>query len=207
MSSWADGVPGDRPARLWAPHGWPMELVEPLAGSRGLLGEVTVVRGISMNDGAQDHAAIRATLTGLSEGGRADSIGEIVADARGVDAHVLGAIPYRARSGFTSDAFLVKHGTWVRPLEDPTAAADALLGSLDAPRVPDEPGQINEAQFRAQPLALTEPELEPPSHRGEANEARYRGSPLGRQTSLRQPTTRLITCCGVDLTFEPPIYE
>ncbi len=176
MAWWADAAPGDRPTRLfifYMPHGWPVEHVEPLGASSSWLDsssvlspfapfsdQVTVVRGLSMNDGAQNHAAIRATLTGFSEGGRSDSIDEVVADALGVQAHVLGAIPYSAGSGFTSDAFLVKHGSWVRPVEDPAVAAEALLGSLGAPRVPDQPGEINAAQFRAETLALTEAELE-----------------------------------------------
>lgn len=169
------GAPvGDRPKRLmiiYLPHGWPIEHVDPGGQGAGLFDAssvlaplaphsdlVTVVRGIAMNDGANNHAAIRATLTGFAEGGTGDSIDRVIADGLGVDAHVLGAIPYAAGAGFNSDAFLVKHGAWVRPTEDPAAAADALLGSLGegSPR----PGTEDASAFRRQALELTEAELE-----------------------------------------------
>ena len=161
----ADAAPGDRPIRLmivYIPHGWPVEhvdsVVSPLAPYSG---QVTHVRGVGMNDGATNHAAIRATLTGFSEGGTGDSIDRVIADALGVLAHVLGAIPYSAGAGFNVDAFLVKHGgTWVRPTESPTAAAETLLGSIGTSPPSEDPDMLGDAEFRRRALALTERELE-----------------------------------------------
>lgn len=174
----AHAAPGERPTRLmivYIPHGWPIEHVDPGGAGDNLLGEssvlsplsphsdrVTVVRGIGMNDNASNHGAIRATLTGFSEGGTGDSIDRVIADALGVQAHVLGAVPYSAGAGFNSDAFLVKHGsTWVRPTENPIDAAETLLGALGASRQPaDDGGMAGDADFRREALGLTERELE-----------------------------------------------
>ncbi len=177
MAWMADAAPGDRPVRLmifYTPHGWPIEHVDPGGTGRGLFDDgrvlsplaphsdsVTMVRGIGMNDGASNHAAIRTTLTGFADGGTGDSVDRVIAEGLGVQAHVLGAVPYAVGSGFNSDAFLVKHGgAWVRPTEDPAAAAETLLGSLGGGAMPKEPGEVNEAEFRAEALALTERELE-----------------------------------------------
>lgn len=174
MAWMAGAQPGERPVRLmifYVPHGWPIEHVDPGGDGNNLFSDnsvlsplaphsdlVTVVRGIGMNDNASNHAAIRATLTGFADGGSGDSIDRVVADALGVQAHVLGAVPYPAGAGFHSDAFLVKHGTWVRPTESPVDAAEDLLGDLGPSTPPSEPG--GEAEFRRQALQLTERELE-----------------------------------------------
>ncbi len=170
----AQAAPGDRPVRLmifYVPHGWPIEHVDPGGNGDNLFGEAsvlsplapyagatTVVRGIGMNDGASNHGAIRATLTGFSEGGSGDSIDRVIADGLGVQAHVLGAVPYSAGSGFNVDSFLVKHGTWVRPTESPVEAADTLLGSLGGGS--QEPDEVGDAEFRRLAMELTERELE-----------------------------------------------
>lgn len=174
MAWMAGAQPGDRPVRLmivYIPHGWPIEHVDPAGDGAGLFDDgrvlaplaphadrVTVVRGIGMNDGANNHAAIRATLTGWNEGGSGDSIDRVIADALGVQAHVLGAVPYSAGAGFNQDGFLVKHGTWVRPTEDPAKAFEDLLGDLGPTTPPDAPG--GDAEFRRLALELTERELE-----------------------------------------------
>ena len=69
---------------------------------------------------------------------------------------MLGVVPYAKGSGFTSDSFLVKHGSWVRPEEDPSRAADTLFQGLgQAPGVPNDA-----ALFRNEALSLTERELQ-----------------------------------------------
>lgn len=161
-----------RPRRLflfYLPHGVPVEHFDPsptgdldLLGS-GVLGplapyqkHVSVLRGVSMN-GATNHAAIRAMLTGNGDGAGSDSIDSLIAQKLGTTAYVLGAIPYAKGSGFTSDSFLVKHGSWVRPEEDPARAADAMFQSLGA----SSSGAPNPAlEFRTAALALTEKELQ-----------------------------------------------
>ncbi len=177
MAWLADAAPGDRPARLmifFVPHGWPIEHVDPGGTGSGFFGDstvlsplldfqdrVSIVRGLSMNDGANNHAAIRATLTGFSEGGSGDSIDRVIADALGVQAHVLGTVPYANFAGFGSDSFLIKHGgAWVRPTENPADAADALLGDLGTGSMPEGPDDVSDADFRREALALTERELE-----------------------------------------------
>ncbi len=173
LARFADAEPSPRPVRLltiYLPHGWPIEHVGPfgvgadlLAGSTVLAplspwaAQTTIVRGLAMNAGATNHAAIRATLTGFPEGGDVDSIDATIADALGVTAHVLGVVPYDAGAGFGVDSFLVKHGTWVRPTEDPRAAADALFAGLQGAQSPPEP---SDAALRQRALALTERELE-----------------------------------------------
>ena len=178
MARRADAAPGDRIVRMfifYVPHGWPVEHVEPLQGGdlsgSNVLGplqpfasRVTVARGISMNDGASNHVAMRAVLTGFSDGGDVDSIDASIAEALGVTPHVIGAMPFDPVAGFTQDAFLVKHGSWVRANEDPIAVADELFAGLGAsppPDMPDPPDEPNDdAIFRAETLALTERELE-----------------------------------------------
>lgn len=172
LARFADAEPAARPVRLltiYIPHGWPVEHVEPLGNGAELVNQstvlgplapyasrTTIVRGLGMN-GASNHGAIRAALTGFAEGGDVDSIDATIASALGVTAHVLGTVPYDKGGGFNVDSFLVKHGTWVRPTEDPKAAADDLFASL-----PDgSPTPMNgDATLRARALALTERELE-----------------------------------------------
>jgi len=162
-----------RPRRLflyYLPHGVPAEHFDPtesggsfdfdLAG-QGVLGpllpyakQTTVLRGISMN-GASNHAAIRTILTGNADGAGSDSIDGLIAAQLMTTPYVLGAVPYAKGSGFTSDSFLVKHGSWVLPEEDPSRAADALFQSLGTASGAPNPA----VQFRAAALSLTEKEL------------------------------------------------
>lgn len=152
-----------RPRRLflfYLPHGAPGEHFDP-ADVNGVLGplgpylaQVSVLRGVGMN-GATNHAAIRTMLTGNAEGEGSDSIDALIAAKLGVTPYVLGTIPYAKGSGFTSDSFLVKHGSWVRPEADPARAADALFQGLGAGAgMPDVA-----KEFRAAALGLTEKEL------------------------------------------------
>lgn len=152
-----------RPRRLflyYLPHGAPIEHCDP-ANAEGVLGplapylaQVSALRGVGMN-GATNHAAIRTMLTGNADGEGSDSIDALIANQLGATPHVLGTVPYAKGSGFTSDSFLVKHGSWVRPEEDPARAADALFQSLGAGAgVPDVT-----SEFRAAALGLTEKEL------------------------------------------------
>jgi hypothetical protein len=158
-----------RPRRLfmfYLPHGAPAEHFDPAGtdldrGGTGVLGPltpyqkyVTVLRGVGMN-GAQNHAAIRTMLTGNPDGEGSDSIDALIAQKLGVTPYVLGAIPYAKGSGFTSDSFLTKHGSWVRPEEDPARAADALFQSLGAGSGVPNP----DVEFRNAALSLTEKEL------------------------------------------------
>jgi Protein of unknown function (DUF1552) len=160
-----------RPRRLflyYLPHGAPTEHFDNPGGTfdfdlggQGVLGplapyaqQVTVLRGISMN-GASNHAAIRTILTGNPEGEGSDSIDGLIAEKLMTTPYVLGAVPYAKGSGFTSDSFLVKHGSWVRPEEDPSRAADALFQSLGAGGGAPNPA----VEFRAAALSLTEKEL------------------------------------------------
>jgi hypothetical protein len=72
---------------------------------------------------------------------------------------VLGNVPYAKGAGFNSDSFLVKHGAWVRPEEDPARAADTLFQGLGA--APPGGGMMEDPslEFRRQALGLTEKEL------------------------------------------------
>jgi hypothetical protein len=165
-----------RPRRLflfYLPHGAPVEHFDPTEsggtfdfdlGGQGVLGplapyaaQASVLRGIGMN-GANNHAAIRAMLTGGPDGGDSDSIDGLIASALGTTAHVLGTIPYAKGSGFTSDSFLAKHGSWVRPEADPARAADVLFQGLGGGSNPGAP--TDAAAFRSEALGLTERELE-----------------------------------------------
>lgn len=157
--------PGDRPVRMFiyfVPHGQPIEYTAtPDIASSQVLGplepvaaQTNILRGISMNDGANNHEAIRATLTGFAGGGNGDSIDVLIAEALGETPHALGAIPYEEFWGFGVNSHLIKRGTWVRPTESPIDAADDLLGSIPDPGAPDE------GMFREMALSLTEAELE-----------------------------------------------
>lgn len=170
MSRIVTAQPTKAPLRLliyYVPHGHPVEHFEPLGAgetflsSSTILGplapyarQVTVVRGVSMNDGASNHAAIRALLTGFRDGGKVDSVDHAIAKALGTKAHVLGVIPYDRGAGFNSDSYLSKQGAWVRPTERPTQAADELFGALG------NGADDAEAAFRREAFALTEKELE-----------------------------------------------
>lgn len=161
----------ERPRRLlvfYLPHGMPIEHVQPTVEGGGIgespiwsvLAEhadvATMLRGVSMSDGATNHGAISAMMTGANGGGMGDSIDRQIADALGVQAHVLGALPYDLNSGFTVDSHLVRHGTWVRPTEDPAEAAAELFAGLGQdPDMPDP-----NIAFRQAALALSEAELE-----------------------------------------------
>ncbi len=175
MAKVAAAAPGDRPKRLfilYVPHGVPVEHFDPaMSGSTlnlaanglGILSAldayknyVTVLRGIGMNDNATNHAAIRAMLTGFSEGGSVDSIDYSIAQALGTKAWVLGAAPYTEGSGFTSDSYLVKHSSWVRAAEDPAQAADEMFAGFASAA----PAAVDEGVFRNEILTLTEQELD-----------------------------------------------
>jgi len=179
MAKLAGAAPSARPTRLfiyYLPHGMPLEHFEPLgtgvdlnlAGSGlGVLTPftpykkyVSVIRGVGMNDGANNHAAIRAMLTGFSEGTKngvpVDSIDNTIAKALGVTPFVVGARPYTPGAGFSSDSYLVQHGSWVRPTEDPAAAADAYFQNF----APPGGSQVDEASFRREALDLSAKELE-----------------------------------------------
>ncbi len=147
----------------YVPHGQPVEytaadnladsdVLGPLAS---VAAQTNIVRGISMNDGANNHEAIRATLTGFQDGGGNDSVDVLIADAIGAEPHALGAIPYEENWGFGEHSHLIKRGTWVRPTESPIEAADDLLGA-SAP----DPGGVDESAFREMALGMTEAELE-----------------------------------------------
>jgi hypothetical protein len=146
------GVPGEH----FAPRGGTTmsRILEPLAP---FAEHVSVIQGLSMNDGATNHGAIRATLTGFNDGAGADSIDRVVAKQLGTTACALGACPFLDGSGFTSDSFLIKEGGWVAPEPDPRKAADALFPA--AAQAPDD-ALADEAAFRDEALALTEGELE-----------------------------------------------
>ena len=177
MSRLAVAAPAAAPTRLfiyYLPHGMPVEHFDPGAAGAdfslsasgiGVLApfepykkSLNVVRGVSMNNGANNHAAIRATLTGFIEGTAngvpVDSIDNTIAKTLGVTPFVVGARPYTPGAGFSSDSYLVQHGSWVRPTEDPAVAADAYFKSLAAPV-----GQVDESAFRKEALDLTAKEL------------------------------------------------
>src|SRR5215468_8589706 len=150
MAKLAGAAPGARPTRLfilYIPHGFPLEHFDPVtdSGTFSLMaksmyglaplmpyqGQVTMVRGIKMADGAMNHPAIRAALTGFQEGGSVDSIDYVIGQALGVNANVLGAIPYKKTEGFSVDSHLVKHGgAWVRATESPADAVGDLFAGL-----------------------------------------------------------------------------
>lgn len=180
MSRLAVAAPGARPTRLfiyYLPHGMPLEHYEPVGiGSDFQLANsgvgvltpfepykksLNVIRGVGMN-GSNNHAAIRTMLTGAAEGSSGgaalDSIDAIVAKGLNVTPHVIGARPYTPGAGFSSDSYLVQHGSWVRPIEDPAAAADAYFQNIVS--TPSVPGQVDEAAFRSEALALNAKEIE-----------------------------------------------
>jgi len=173
IASMAGAAPSPRPVRLfiyYIPHGWPFEHVEPLADGAFLQNspilaplapfadQVRVLRGIDINSVRETHEALPAVLTG-SDTGESDSIDILIAQALGVTAHVIGALPYKVTTGFGKDSYLVRHGTWVRANEHPVAVADELFANLGAPS--GDGGQVgDDAVFRAQTMSLTERELE-----------------------------------------------
>ena len=133
MSRLALAAPAAAPTRLfiyYLPHGMPVEHFDPAVSAAGInlsasgIGVlapfepyqkyVNVIRGVSMNNGAQNHAAIRATLTGFVEGTAngvaVDSIDNTIATALGVTPFVVGARPYTPGAGLTYDYYLVQHG-------------------------------------------------------------------------------------------------
>ncbi len=174
MSRMAVAQAAPRPRRLlivYIPHGMPDEHFMP-AGADGALdllpsplgvlaplepykSHLTVLRGISMNAGATNHAAIRATLTGFPEGAGSDSIDSLIAGSLGVPSYALGTVPYSQGAGFYQDCFLLKQGTWVRPEADPAKSAATLFASLDNAPKP----AVDESVFRNEVMALTEGEV------------------------------------------------
>lgn len=173
MTRMATAAPGDRPTRLFIyfiPHGVPVEHYEPfgagmvsLGGSRILAplepyaSKVNILRGVSMNDGATNHAAIEAVLTGFDTGeGTQNSIDKIVADGLGATPHVIGAIPFDAGWGFGHNSQLVKHGAWVVPTYEPADVVNELFEGAK----PEPPEEDDEVAFRRAALELSERELE-----------------------------------------------
>src|SRR4051812_40315594 len=170
MSKLASASVGPRPKRLFIlfiPHGIPLEHFDPVTDggefnlkAKGIGGlsplepykkYVTMIRGIGMADGAMNHPAIRAALTGFQEGGTVDSIDYVIAEALKTTPHALGAIPYKASEGFSADSHLMKHGgAWVRALESPVDAKAELFAGIQA-----SPASVDEAAFRAKAVALT----------------------------------------------------
>ena len=166
MGSLAQAEATKAPVRLFVyylPHGWPVEqldtVLDPLAPYAQ---QVTRVEGLRMNDGANNHAAIRAALTGFSEGGNTDSIDYLIANALSANAHVLGAMPYD--TWFTSDSWLAKHGgSFVRATESPLDAASEMLASTSANTgldTDEDDVAAQERAFRKLALGATESELE-----------------------------------------------
>lgn len=182
MSRAAVAAPGDRPKRLlivFIPHGVPIEHYQPTwdgisvpnfmpstqGGSFQPVGvltplqpyadKVNVVQGISMNDGATNHAAVRAVLTGFAEGKGSDSIDNIIAGAIGSKPLLLGALGYDSLYGFNENCYLSKQSTWVVPQLDPNKAADDLFGKTG-----NTTPTVDESVFRAKVSTLTETECD-----------------------------------------------
>lgn len=174
MSQLAVAEPGARPTRLfilYLPHGVPIEHYDPGsdfnldASGVGVLSPLepykqylNVLRGVSMNDGVTNHAAVRAVLTGFTNGVGADSIDFTIAKELGARAHVLGVHPHRGW-GLDDDSRLVKHGDWVTPTENPADAVEDLFEGLGTGAPAPTPA-VDETRFRNAALSLTERELE-----------------------------------------------
>src|SRR5882757_7905405 len=174
MARLAGAAPGPRPTRLFilfVPHGFPVEHFDPTTGNgdfnlkaKGIGGlaalepyqkYVTMVRGIAMADGATNHPAIRAALTGFSEGGTVDSIDYVIGQSLGVTAHALGAMPYSKTEGFSVDSLLIKHGgAWVRATESPADAATDLFAGFAPSGTTTGPPPVDETLFQSDGLGL-----------------------------------------------------
>jgi hypothetical protein len=179
MARLAGAAPAGRPTRLFIlfiPHGFPLEHFDPTtpAGDfsltgRSMLGlaplqkyqqQITMVRGIKMADGANNHPAIRAALTGFMDGGAVDSIDYVIGQALNVPAHVLGAIPYKKTEGFSGDSHLAKHGgAWVRATERPADAVGDLFAGLGSGGATSG-GTVDETAFQTDAVALTEKQID-----------------------------------------------
>ncbi len=173
MSKLAVAAPTGPNTRLfifYLPHGGPIEHFDPTdamdfkAKGVGMFDpltpykdQVTVLRGVTMNDGVTNHAAIRAALTGFSEGGSVDSIDYTIAQQLGCTAHVLGVQPYRYGGAPDSDSRLVKHGSWVTPIANPADAVEDMFVGLGTAGTPAP--AFNEVDFRNEALTLTEGEV------------------------------------------------
>lgn len=174
MSRLAVAQTDARPTRLfimYLPHGAPVEHYDPGDGFNldasgvGILSPLepykqylNVLRGVEMNDGAENHAAVRAVLTGFNNGKDANSIDFTIAQALGTQAHVLGVQPHRGW-GLDDDSRLVKHGDWVTPIDNPADALEDLFAGLGAGGSTSQPAS-DESAFRAAALGLTEREIE-----------------------------------------------
>jgi Protein of unknown function (DUF1552) len=180
MSRMAVAQAAGRPKRLlivFIPHGVPVEHYQPvwdgttltltpsgqgafqpvgvLAPLQPYASQISVVQGVSMNDGATNHAAVRAALTGFTDGKGSDSIDTIIASAMGVKPWLLGALGYDAQQGFNENCYLSKQSAWVSPQLDPSKVATAMFGAAGATAP-----TVDESVFRNQVLALTEGELD-----------------------------------------------
>lgn len=160
---------GPRPVRLFmmfVPHGFPLEHFDPVGAGGGLelaakgiggwspfepyKASTTLVRGIGMANGATNHMAIRAALTGFPDGGQVDSIDYVIGQKLGLTPHVLGARPYDKGQSWSLNSYLNKHGgAWVRALESPVEASDQLFQGVGQP-----PG-FDESPFEKAALELT----------------------------------------------------
>jgi hypothetical protein len=180
MARLAGAAPGPRPTRLFilfVPHGFPVEHFDPTTGggdfnlkAKGIGGlsplepyqqYVTMVRGISMANGASNHPAIRAALTGFPDGGTVDSIDYVIGQALGVNAYALGAMPYSKTEGFSVDSHLIKHGgAWVRATESPADAATDMFANFATGGTTTGAPLIDEAAFQSDALALTAKQID-----------------------------------------------
>lgn len=174
MSKLAVAAPEGPPTRLfifYLPHGAPTEHFEPgdsfdfMNSGIGMLEPftpykdyVTLLRGVTMNEGADNHAAIRTVLTGRLDGNGADSIDYTIAQQLGTTAHVLGVQPYRAGGALDHDSRLVKHGDWVTPVVNPADAVSTLFAGLGSGGGGAEPA-VDDTNFRNEALSLTEGEV------------------------------------------------
>ncbi|WP_437670061.1 DUF1552 domain-containing protein [Sorangium sp. So ce131] len=179
MSNLAMAEPSSAPVRLFiyfVPHGMPMEFAEPYGSGADFLKGSTVLsplapfgkyinvcRGLGIN-GFGNHEAVSGVLTGVKDGAGADSIDHTIAQALGVDAYNLGANPYPRNqdgTGFDKNSYLIRHGgVWVRPTEDPAAAAADMLGAVGGGQQGGGAPEADETAFRNEALGLTERQLE-----------------------------------------------
>jgi hypothetical protein len=175
MSKLAVAAPEGPPTRLfifYLPHGAPTEhfetgdtlafpgpgvgMLEPFAPYQDYF---TLLRGVTMNEGADNHAAIRTVLTGVAGDDGGDSIDYTIAQQLGTTAHVLGVQPYRAGGALDHDSRLVQHGSWVTPIVNPADAVDDLFAGLGTGAATPTP-VVDDNTFRNEALTLTEGEVE-----------------------------------------------
>ncbi|WP_437923999.1 DUF1552 domain-containing protein [Sorangium sp. So ce291] len=215
MSNLAMAEPSSAPVRLFiyfVPHGMPMEYAEPYgSGADFLKGStvlsalapfgkyVNVCRGLGIN-GFGNHEAVSGVLTGVKDGAGVDSIDHTIAQALGVEAYNLGVNPYPRNqdgTGFDKNAYLIRHGgVWVRPTEDPAAAAESMLGAVGGGQQGGGSAPAtDETAFRNEALGLTERQLERMQRElaGLTREQRKLGVHLESVRSLKAAGERPVT--------------